>query len=181
MINTENFSDKFQDIKKVNFHSYQDLRGSFLKIHESKELETVMPKIDEVYLSNSKKNVIRGIHFQKTPHQLSKLVTCISGKIMDLFIDLRKNSKYFGCFEMIELSESDKFSLLIPEGFGHGFSVLSDSATLLYCQTGSYERNYEDGIHPLSLDTDWCVDEAIISERDSKLPIFNNKDERFFL
>ena len=181
MINTENFSDKFKDIKKVNFHTYQDLRGIFFKIHESKELGTVMPKIDEVYLSSSKKNVIRGIHFQKSPHQLSKLVTCISGRIMDLFIDLRKNSKYFGCFEMVELSESDKFSLLIPEGFGHGFSVLSDSATLLYCQSGSYERNYEGGINPLSLSADWCIDQPIISERDSELPIFNNKDERFFL
>ena len=79
------------------------------------------------------------------------------------------------------MSESDEFSILIPEGFGHGFGVTTDSATLLYYQQGCYNINFEGGIHPLSLDVDWGIRESIISERDSKLPAFEGSDEKFNL
>jgi dTDP-4-dehydrorhamnose 3,5-epimerase len=181
MLHIENYSEKFSDVKKIYFHNHNDVRGSFIKVYENKEFQKVMPTVDEIYLSTSQKNVIRGIHFQSTPHQLTKVITCLSGSIVDLFIDLRKNSDTYGSFEILKLSESDEFSILIPKGFGHGFSVTTDSATLLYYQQGCYDIKFEGGIHPLSLDVDWGISESIISERDSKLPAFEQLDEKFNL
>lgn len=181
MLHIENYSNKFSDVKKIYFHTHEDKRGSFMKIYENKEFQKVMPTVDEIYLSTSHRNVIRGIHFQTSPHQLKKVITCLSGNIVDLFIDLRRNSNTYGSVEVFHLSESDNFSILIPEGFGHGFGVLSESATLLYYQMGCYDINFERGIHPLSFDVDWGINKSIVSERDSKLPAFERLDERFYL
>ena len=110
--------------------------------------------------------MIRGIHFQKNPHILGKIINCIHGEILDFFIDLRKDSETYGKFSSELLSEENNISLLVPEGFGHGFSVISETATVLYLQSGNYSQDHESGINPLSLDFDWHVDNPTISERD---------------
>tara|TARA_B100000945_G_C20285106_1_gene550593 strand:- start:148 stop:699 length:552 start_codon:yes stop_codon:yes gene_type:complete len=181
MIEIVNFSDKFSEVKKIKLHNFVDSRGELSKIYTNNEIKKIVPKIDEVYFSNSKKGVIRGIHFQRSPYALTKLVTCVSGKIIDLFIDLRKKSKTFGSYETIELSDTNNLGLIIPKGFGHGYSVISESATVLYCQSGEYNKDFEDGINPLSLEIDWGTDNIVISEKDKSLPNFNNTDERFYL
>tara|TARA_A100000164_G_C21854301_1_gene746672 strand:+ start:599 stop:1144 length:546 start_codon:yes stop_codon:yes gene_type:complete len=162
------FSDEFNEIKVIKFHSKKDSRGFFTKIYESSEIKNAVGDLDEVYYSTSNKNVIRGIHLQKNPFQLSKLVTCIDGEINDLFIDLRKSSKNYKKFESLKIDSGN--AVIIPYGFGHGFSVLSNIATVMYCQNGVFDEESEIGINPLSLDFDWKVENPIISDKDKNFP-----------
>ena len=125
-----------------------------------------MGQVNEVLCTTSKKNVIRGLHFQEQPHEISKFVTCVKGKILDVFVDLRKDSKNFGKFGSKILNESDKLALFVPEGFAHGFSTLSDESIVVYLQSGDFNLNYDRSINPLSLDVDWHVEKPIISDKD---------------
>lgn len=177
----KNFSNQFPDIKLLDFSGFNDERGEFLKIYESKKLNDFIPNIDEFYFSTSKKNVIRGIHYQKEPHVLTKIVFCKNGEILDFFIDLRKGSKTFGEFDSVYLSDKKKQAILIPSGFGHGFASLKENTTILYLQKGIYSPKYEYGINPLSLNFDWGVSEPIISKKDYDLPDFSTNDERFVI
>ena len=177
----KNFSNQFPDIKIIDFSSFNDARGEFLKIYESKKLNEHISKIDEFYFSTSKKNVIRGIHYQKHPHVLTKLVFCKSGEILDFFIDLRKDSSTYGEFGSMYLSEKNKQAILIPSGFGHGFASLKENTTILYLQEGIYNPEYEYGINPFSFDFQWGIDEPIVSKKDLELPNFSTNDERFVI
>ena len=103
-------------------------------------------------------NVIRGIHYQKHPHVLTKLVFCKSGEILDFFIDLRKDSSTYGEFGSMYLSEKNKQAILIPYGFGHGCASLKENTTILYLQEGIYNPEYEYGINPFSFDFQWGID-----------------------
>ena len=181
MIEIKNFSEKFNDIKLVNLHAFKDVRGDFSKLYTSKLFKNTLPKIDEVYFSTSPKNTIRGIHFQHEPEQLLKLITCVSGEITDVFIDLRKNSKTYGMFEALKLTGENNLGILIPEGFGHGYSVLSDSATVLYCQSGNYDAALESGINPLSIEVDWGTESPIISQKDKSYKNFDSTDGEFLI
>jgi dTDP-4-dehydrorhamnose 3,5-epimerase len=100
---------------------------------------------------------------------------------MDVFIDLRKNSKTYGMFEALKLSSKNNLGILIPEGFGHGYSVLSDSATVLYCQSGNYDADLESGINPLSIEVDWGIENPIISEKDKSYKNFDDTDREFLI
>ena len=88
---------------------------------------------------------------------------------LDVVIDLRKDSDTFGEIDEFKLTKKEG-SIYIPEGFGHGFSVLSETATILYIQDGEYKSEYEIGVNPLSLDYDWQVEDPIVSDKDSNLP-----------
>ena len=93
---------------------------------------------------------------------------CIKGEVKDIFIDMRKNSESYLKFSSTKLKQNK--GIYIPHGFGHGFSVVSDSAIILYLQSGSFDANLELGINPLSLELDWEVDSPILSNKDSNLP-----------
>jgi|TARA_Y100000816_G_C25954825_1_gene498219 dTDP-4-dehydrorhamnose 3,5-epimerase len=162
------FSDEFNDIKVIKFSSNDDDRGLFRKIYESSEINSEIGNLDEVYYSTSRKNVIRGIHLQKDPFRLSKLVTCIDGEIIDLFIDLRKKSKNYKKFQSLQIDLNT--AVIIPYGYGHGFSVISEKATVLYCQKGVFNKESEVGINPLSLNFDWKVSSPLLSDKDKNFP-----------
>ena len=119
--------------------------------------------------SKSVKGVVRGLHFQKPPFEQTKLVRCVSGNILDVTVDLRKNSKTFGKFFKIELSGNNNKQLLIPKGFAHGFQVLSDEAIVNYKVDQYYNQEYDSGIiwNDINLQINW--------NRDNK-PILSNKD-----
>ena len=167
-ISIKPFSEEFSSIKLLDFKQNIDERGYLVKPFLKETFSQYDSDFDEIYFSESKKNVIRGIHFQKSPKELKKVVVCIKGEVKDIFIDMRKNSESYLKFSSTKLKQNK--GIYIPHGFGHGFSVLSDSAIILYLQSGSFDANLELGINPLSLDLDWEVDSPILSNKDSNLP-----------
>ena len=121
--------------------------------------------------------VIRGLHYQRDPHAQTKLVRVVHGKILDVVVDLRAGSPAFGKSFGIELSAENKKQLLIPRGFAHGFSVLSETAELAYKCDQFYNKQSESGIryNDPQLEIDWKIPpaKALISEKDAQLPDFN--------
>ena len=167
----KSYSKELEEIKVIRYKHIADDRGSFSKLF-SEDNEKLLNGINEVYFSESKKNVLRGVHLQKPPNELSKIVTCIEGEIIDYFIDLRLDSKTYGKSGSLKLQFFDNCSVLIPPGFGHGFSVLSTNAKVMYMQNGVFRPEYEIGINPLSTNFDWEINNPIISEKDLSMPNF---------
>jgi dTDP-4-dehydrorhamnose 3,5-epimerase len=126
--------------------------------------------------SSSGYGVIRGLHYQLPPHAQAKLVRVLSGRLLDVAVDIRKGSPTFGKAFTIELSAENKKQLFIPAGFAHGFSVLSDQAEVLYKCDALYNKESEGGIHynDPALNIDWQVPagKEVISDKDRVLPLF---------
>lgn len=128
--------------------------------------------------SRSKYGVIRGLHFQKPPFAQTKLIRVLSGEILDSVVDLRKEQPTFGKSFSVVLSSDNHRQLLVPKGFAHGFSVLSDSAEVLYKCDTLYNKESEWGIlySDPALSIDWRIKdgERLISEKDKELPLFKD-------
>ncbi|RYY39309.1 MAG: dTDP-4-dehydrorhamnose 3,5-epimerase [Chitinophagaceae bacterium] len=128
--------------------------------------------------SRSTYGVIRGLHYQLNPHAQAKLIRCLEGTILDVAVDIRKDSPTYGQHYALELSSDNHRQLYIPAGFAHGFSVLSESATILYKCDHLYNKESEAGVRfdDPALGIDWRVSvaDAIISERDAALPLFRD-------
>ena len=124
--------------------------------------------------SSSSRGVIRGLHFQAPPYAQAKLIRVLQGVILDVAVDIRKGSATYGKYVTVELSAENKKQFLIPPGFAHGFSVLSDRAEVLYKCDGFYNKASEGGLYfgDASLGIDWRIptEEAIVSEKDKVLP-----------
>ena len=176
-----NFSKEFFDVKIANGVYFDDERGSLKKTMFGDELNTLMGSIKEVICSTSNMNVIRGLHFQKSPSEVAKFVTCVSGEIIDVFLDVRIDSKTFGQYRSIKLQENDKKALFIPKGFAHGYGVLSNSATVIYLQSENYDPSCDFSINPLSMDISWEIDDPILSDKDRKAITFNKYKEENYL
>ncbi|MDE6340348.1 MAG: dTDP-4-dehydrorhamnose 3,5-epimerase, partial [Muribaculaceae bacterium] len=118
--------------------------------------------------------VVRGLHFQRPPFSQSKLVRCIKGKVLDVAVDLRRNSPTFGKHFAIELSEENNLQFFIPRGFAHGFSVLSDEAVFQYKCDNYYAPEADGGIalDDASLEIDWRIapEQRVLSEKDKRHP-----------
>ena len=132
--------------------------------------------------SESDFGTIRGLHFQISPSSQSKLVSVQSGEIMDVVLDLRKNSKTFGKHFSIILNDTNNFQFFVPRGFAHGFSVLSNKARVMYMVDNFYDKKNEFGINPLdnNLKIDWNVKNPIISGKDISSPNFNKNQHYNF-
>jgi dTDP-4-dehydrorhamnose 3,5-epimerase len=133
--------------------------------------------------SYSKLNTIRGLHYQLNPNAQSKLVRVIQGEVLDVAVDLRKNSPTYGKHFSVILSSENHLQLYIPRGFAHGYSVLSDTAIFFYKCDGYYNKSSERGIlyNDTTLNIDWMIDEraAIVSEKDKSNPEFINAEMNF--
>ena len=157
---------KFKGLKIFDKQTFKDSRGFFrelfLKKHINKEL------IFDV-MSLSKKNVVRGLHLQTKKPQ-AKLITVLRGKIFDVCLDCRKNSKTFGKYFKIILSENKNQSLFIPEGFAHGFCTLSDKTIVHYKCSDYRHQNSEVGIlwNDKEIKIKWPIKKAIISKKNKK-------------
>jgi len=153
---------------------YKDERGFFMEVYnykEFKELGLDMAFVQDNH-SRSKKGVLRGLHFQKNYPQ-GKLIRVIKGTIFDVAVDIRKDSPTFGKWFGIELSEENRLMFYIPEGFAHGFLVLSEEAEVLYKTTEYYYPEDEGGIiwNDPDIGIDWPIDkveEIILSEKDKR-------------
>ena len=160
---------------------FHDDRGFFYEYYNKHEFETVIgEKVDFVQdnMSKSSYGVIRGLHFQKGKNSQAKLVSVLEGKVLDIAVDLRKDSKTFGQHFSIELSQENKRKLFVPKGFAHGFSVLSETAIFAYKCDEYYNKDSEDGIvyNDADLAIDWQIpkDDVIITSKDINLPKFKN-------
>lgn len=157
---------------------FKDERGYFFESFSQKEFDEKVQPINFVQDNESMSSygVIRGLHFQKEPFAQSKLVRCVKGKVLDVAVDIRKNSPTFGRYISVELSEDNHRQLFIPKGFAHGFSVLSETAIFQYKCDNFYNKDSEVGIYPLDNDinVDWKIpfDDIIISNKDSSNPNF---------
>jgi len=127
--------------------------------------------------------VVRGLHYQLSPHAQTKLVRVLTGTIVDIAVDIRKNSPTFSKVFSIELSAENKKQLLIPSGFAHGFSVLSERAEVLYKCDDFYDKESETGIryNDPQLSIDWKIpdDKIIVSEKDQQLPLLAHSKNNF--
>ena len=117
------------------------------------------------------KGIIRGLHFQFPPYAEAKLIRCIQGAILDVFVDLRKDSRTFGQWDSIKLSEENKKMVLVPRGFAHGFCTLTHESEVVYKVDNPYAPQAESGIiwNDSELKIDWPVTEPLLSEKDSLL------------
>jgi dTDP-4-dehydrorhamnose 3,5-epimerase len=156
------------DARLITLPAFPDDRGLFVKTFHDTTLRDaeIHFTLNESYFSLSKKNVIRGMHFQLPPHQHSKIVFCPKGAILDVIIDLRKGSPTYGRHHAEELSESNHRAYFIPEGFAHGFKALTDDALTYYLVSSEYHRESDTGIRWDSFGFDWQAPAPISSARD---------------
>ncbi len=164
-----------------NFHAV-DNRGDFEKFFHAGIFAAagIDDRFREAYVTISHRNVIRGMHFQKPPHALAKLVTVLSGRIIDVVFDLRRSSPSFGRFASFEMKADDHRSLYIPVGFAHGFCALEDDCRLLYLVTREYDFALDTGFRYDSFGFNWPVEGTpVLSERDLALPPLAELDVEF--
>ena len=158
---------------------FKDNRGYFMESYNQKNINKLLGNVNFIQdnESESSRGVLRGLHFQKPPYTQAKLVRCLKGGVLDVALDLRKDSKTYGIFETISLTEENKKQLFIPKGFAHGFIVLSKSAIFSYKVDNYYNSDSESGVlwSDLDLNIDWKINknEIIVSEKDKNLPTFN--------
>ncbi len=166
---------------------FNDDRGYFFESYSKQKFDGLNLNIDFIQdnESFSSYGVIRGLHFQLEPHAQTKLLRVISGKILDVAVDLRRQSPTYGKHYAIELSSDNKLQFLIPKGFAHGFSVLSDTVIVNYKCDNNYNKQSEGGIFYADpeLAIDWKIndDQTIVSEKDDALPVLKDADFNFYL
>ena len=162
---------------------FEDDRGYFYeKFNEKKfeELTGLNGHFVQDNISKSSYGVLRGVHLQKAEHAQAKLVSCLEGKVWDVAVDLRKDSPTFGKWFGVELTPENKLQLYVPRGFGHGFSVLSDTAIFAYKCDNFYEKDAEGSViwNDEELNIDWKLPKEVIqlSDKDQHLPLFKENN-----
>jgi dTDP-4-dehydrorhamnose 3,5-epimerase len=174
-----------KDLVIINPTVFEDERGFFFEAYnKAKFIENgIMYDFIQDNQSFSTRGVIRGLHLQITPFAQAKLVRVLQGEILDVAVDLRKNSPTYGQHFSVVLSAENKKQLMVPHGFAHGFSVLSETASVMYKVDQVYHKDSERGIKydDATLGIDWQVslEELIVSEKDLILPGFNEIDWEF--
>lgn len=164
---------------------FEDARGYFFESFSQRDFEAQVGKVDFVQDNESMSSygVMRGLHFQRPPYTQSKLVRCVKGAVLDVAVDIRKGSPTYGQHVAIELSEENRLQFFIPQGFAHGFSVLTETAVFQYKCDNFYAPQADDGISILdqSLGIDWRIplERAILSEKDTRHPLLKDFDSPF--
>jgi dTDP-4-dehydrorhamnose 3,5-epimerase len=154
---------------------FSDERGDFVKIYTNEAFEKFGLRADfkESYFSVSKKNVIRGMHFQAPPAEHIKLVYVTKGKILDVVLDIRTSSPTYGKYISQELSSKNHKITYLPAGVAHGFLSLENDSYVIYSQTSVYTSNHDKGVHFDSFGMSWGVKNPIVSARDKDFPTLN--------
>ena len=164
---------------------FVDARGYFIETYNEKRYREA--GIDAQFVQDNQScssyGVVRGLHFQRPPYTQAKLVCCTVGRVLDIAVDLRKNSPTFGQWHSVELSAENHLQFFIPKGFAHGFSVLSETAVFTYKCDELYHPEADGGIllSDPDLAIDWQVPEElrILSEKDKKHPLLKDFDNPF--
>jgi dTDP-4-dehydrorhamnose 3,5-epimerase len=163
---------------ELRLQPHQDRRGSFLKIFHHDDFADAGADLEirELFFSRSRPGVVRGLHFQRPPADVAKLVTCVEGQVLDAVVDLRADSPTFGRHCTVELSAAAANAVYVPKGCAHGFLVTgTGDALMAYAQSGQHEPDLEGGILWSAAGIDWGMGpgrlaEVVVSDRDAAFP-----------
>ena len=172
---------KIKDVILVKPKVFCDNRGCFFESYKKSDFYAngIKTEFNQDNYSKSKAHVLRGLHYQAKPYAQAKLIRCEHGKIYDVAVDMRPNSDTFTQYVKVELSEDNNYMLFIPEGFAHGFVVLSETAELFYKTSKEYVPQADRGIlwNDKDINIEWTIDfEPILSEKDKNQPALNEID-----
>lgn len=173
------------DVKLIEPDVFGDNRGFFMETYRADLFKEagIPTNFVQDNMSSSRKGVLRGLHFQKNPYSQGKLVRVVRGEVFDVAVDLRKGSPYFGKWVGDLLSEENKKSLYVPQGFAHGFCVVSDKAVFHYKCTEFYHPEAEGGLRydDPTVNVEWPLPDLpkITSPKDEKAPFLENIDCNF--
>lgn len=185
MINHGGNSDGDRGLGHYRAEIFKDARGYFFESFSQREFDEKVRKINFVQDNESMSGygVMRGLHFQRPPFTQSKLVRCVKGRVLDVAVDIRKESPTYGRHVAVELSEENHRQFFVPRGFAHGFAVLSKTAVFQYKCDNFYTPEADSGIslQDESLGIDWRIpiSHAILSEKDTKHLCLKDFDSPF--
>lgn len=170
-----------QGLKLIHLKEFKDVRGGFIKVFNEEifsenGLET---NFKESYYSISAKNVIRGMHFQIPPSEHIKIVYLNQGSILDVILDIRKDSPTFGQYYKLNINTNIPILVYIPIGCAHGFLSLEDNTMVTYVQSTCYDNISDKGIKYDSFGLDWKTEKPILSERDLQFPVLSETNFNF--
>ena len=171
----------FEGVYIIEIEKQTDERGFFARSWDKNDFEEngLNSKLTQCNISlNNKKGTLRGMHYQIKPYQETKLIRCTQGRLFDVIIDLRIDSKSFKKWLSIELNEKNYKILYVPEGFAHGFQTLEDNTEIFYQMTQNYMPNFANGIRwndPM-FNINWPIKEPILSKKDQRFTDFNQKN-----
>lgn len=160
---------------------FRDHRGTSIKLFHIEDFRDcgINSNFVEDLIVVSNKNVLRGLHFQNPPFAQAKLVYCVKGSILDVVLDIRRDSPTYGNYEMFSIDASNFSMLYIKEGFAHGYLSLEDDTVVMYKMSSVYNKELEGGIRWNSIDIPWGISKPIISERDERFVAFNDFRSNF--
>lgn len=163
------------DLKQIKYLLHEDSRGDFCKVYNDEMFKHhgLDFQVRESFYSFSHQGVVRGMHFQLEPNEQAKIIFVPKGKILDVAVDLRKDSASYGKHFSIELSADNNFGLYIPKGFAHGFQALENDSLTFYLLDNVYEQDLDTGIRYDSLGIDWPLDVTEVSMRDESFETFS--------
>lgn len=174
---------EISEVVLIETKVFEDERGFFMETYKCSDFAEAGIKDDffQDNCSNSKKGAVRGLHYQKNPKAQAKIVRCAEGEIFDVAVDIRKGSPTFGKWIGVVLSEENKKQLYIPEGFAHGFCVLSDEAQVIYKASREFSSEHDRGIlyNDSEINIKWPIKNLIISEKDLMSPLLAQADNNF--
>jgi len=162
---------ELKGVFEITLKPIVDERGFFMRVLDNKifdENKINRKWVQENHSKSTQKGILRGLHFQLPPFSETKLVRCVKGAILDIFVDLRKDSGSFGKWGSVELSEENKKMVLIPRGFAHGFCTLTEISEVLYKVDNYYSKENEIGLlwNDNQLKIDWPFNEPVLSNKD---------------
>ena len=177
MINVTNTS--LDGVYIIEPKAFGDNRGWFMESYSKRDMEAAGINVDFVQDNRSysaKKGIIRGLHFQRNPMAQAKLVTCLRGAILDVAVDLRKDSPTYKQWISVELTAENRKELFIPKGFAHGFLTLTDDVEIMYKCDEFYSPEHDGGIRfdDPDIGVDWGVTDPILSEKDKNAPFLKD-------
>jgi dTDP-4-dehydrorhamnose 3,5-epimerase len=171
------------DVVLVEPVVFPDERGYFKEIYKRTPFlsEGIPYDFVQANVSLSRRGVVRGLHYQLRPMEQGKLVTVLRGRILDVAVDIRRESPWFGRYVAVELSEDNHYLLWIPPGFAHGFQALEDDTVVLYLVTKEYSREHERCIRwdDPSIGIEWPLKPAILSKKDKECPTLDKAETNF--
>ena len=175
---------EIKDLYMIEPQVFGDSRGWFMESWSQKKMEEkglFYNFVQDSHSFSEKKGTLRGLHFQKGSSSQAKLVRCVRGAVLDVAVDLRKNSKTYKKWVGCVLSEENKKQFLIPRGFAHGFLTLTDNVEFVYKADNYYDPQADRNIiwNDEEINVDWGIENHILSEKDKKAPKFSESDVHF--